>query len=166
MKVCFWHRNDRGRSRSPDKSSWGDRSKSFNRERSRSRSPDRAAPHQHSQGYSFHNAMMDRRGGSEHTKSFDRDRSRSRSPPKYERAPAYSFHQSMMDREKGSRNTHPSGGRSDRSPGQEWGGSPVSKFGNGRHGGSQSSFHGEEEEGMIPDEDTTHQDGGAYGVAE
>ncbi|KAI4350673.1 hypothetical protein L6164_005105 [Bauhinia variegata] len=170
---------DRGRShsRSPDRGSgWGDRSKSFHRDRSRSHSPDRhdrAPPHQSSSGYSFHKAMMERGGG---------DRDRSRSFNRDERAPASSFHQSMMARgqssppshhrsggesgkeEKSSRYTRRSSpsshgvGRSEKSPQRDWGRSP-----DGRYIGSHSSYHGEEEEGMIPDEEgMIPQDDSAY----
>ena len=81
--VILWYRNDRGRS--PDKgSSWSDRFKSVNRDRSRS--PDRAALPQHSQGGSFHKAMMERGGGGgDRNKSFNRDRSRSPSPHRQEK---------------------------------------------------------------------------------
>lgn len=194
----LWYRNDRGycghdmdtrgkydkgrsRSRSPDRSTWGDRSKSFNRDRSCSRSPDkhdRAVPHQHSQGYSFHNAMMERKGGND-----------DRAPPVREHSPVVSFHQSLIERGqssppsrqqqqqrvppynsdsckdyKGSRYTHSSYRTSSpSSPGREWGGSPRNRLDDGRYGGSYSSHHGEEEEGMIPDEP---QDDALYGVAD
>lgn len=147
----LWHRNDRGRS--PDKgSSWSDRFKTVNRDRSRSRSPDRGALPQHSQG-SFHKAMMERGGwDSDRNKSFHRDRSRSPSPHRQERAPAVgnSFHRSMIGQGQSSRARSPNrnspsslvGGRSNNSPPKEWGGS----VGDGRYGG-------EEEEGMIPEEE-------------
>ncbi|KAG4395654.1 hypothetical protein GLYMA_19G006000v4 [Glycine max] len=144
-------RNDRGRS--PDKgSSWSDRFKSVNRDRSRS--PDRAALPQHSQGGSFHKAMMERGGGGgDRNKSFNRDRSRSPSPHRQEKCPAvrdrspvYSFHQSMMGRGQSS----PSSQRQRaRSPHRN---SPPSQ-GDGRYAGSHSSYNGEVEEGMIPEEE-------------
>ncbi|CAJ1946695.1 unnamed protein product [Sphenostylis stenocarpa] len=160
------HRNDRGPS--PDKGSkWSDRFKSVNRERSRS--PDRAALSQHSQS-SFHKSMMDRGGwgDSDRNKSSNRDRSRSPSPYRQERiptvrerSPVHSFHRSMTGQGQSSprhrarspyRNSSPSqgGGRSNNnSPPKEWGGSS----GDGKFGGSHSSYNGEVEEGMIPEEE-------------
>ncbi|XP_020234704.1 DEAD-box ATP-dependent RNA helicase 46 [Cajanus cajan] len=135
------------RGRSPDKgSSWSDRFKSVSRDRSRSRSPDRAPVPQHSQSSSFHKAMMEHSGGwdSDINKSFNRDRSRSRSPHRpapapagRERSPVYSFHRSMMGQRAPEKNCRSN------SPPKEWG--------SGRH------FNGEEEEGMIPEEDTIYQ---------
>lgn len=146
-------RNDRGRSPERGGSSWSDRFKSGDRDRSRS--PDRAAPSQNTQ-FSFHQAMMERRGGdSDRSKSLNRDRSRSPGPHKQERAPAvregYSFHGSMMgqgqrdDSRKSARSPHrsspssPGGGRSNNNPQKGW-------------GGSHPSYNGEVEEGMIPEE--------------
>ncbi|KAG5056411.1 hypothetical protein JHK86_011407 [Glycine max] len=144
-------RNDRDRS--PDKgSSWRDRFKSVNRDRSRS--PNRAALPQHSQGGSFHKAMMERGGwDSDRNKSFNRDRSRSPSPHRQvkgpavrEHSPVYSFHRSMMGR-----------GQSSPSSQRQRACSPhrnsTPSQGDGRHGGSHSSYNGEVEEGMIPEEE-------------
>lgn len=76
----------------------------------------------------------------------DRGRSRSRSPNRYdrvpqarERSPVRSFHQAMMERSRSSHN-----GENAREP----------KNGGGFANGPHSSYLGEEEEGMIPqDED-------------
>ncbi|KAK7266065.1 hypothetical protein RIF29_18705 [Crotalaria pallida] len=91
------------------------------------------------------------RGGSSWSDRFkSRDRSRSpdrTAPPQSSRI---SFHQAMMERSGGGdsdRNksftsaSSPVGGRSNNSPKKDWG------------GGSYSNYNGEEEEGMIPDEE-------------
>ncbi|KAE8021522.1 hypothetical protein FH972_007406 [Carpinus fangiana] len=83
------------------------------------------------------------------SKSWNRDRSRSRSPDRYdrvpqarERSPVRSFHQAMMERNRSSQN-----GEATREP----------KDGGGFAKGPHSSYLGEEEEGMIPqDEDVMY----------
>lgn len=163
------------RSRSPD------RSRSFYRDRSRSRSPnrhERAAPP--SQGFSFHHAMMEHKGGSDHDKSFDQDRNRSRSPVKHDRAPSgqerspvYSFHQMMMERGQPSGSSRQQrvsdGSKDDRSSRYTYStyrtSSPSSPGGGMSEKGTRKEwgrsprgklddgrYGGEEEEGMIPDE--------------
>ncbi|KAI9078083.1 hypothetical protein K1719_040008 [Acacia pycnantha] len=144
-----------------------DGGRNFNRDRSRSPNRhEKAAPP--SQGFSFHQAMTERKGGSDHDKSFDHNRNRSRSPVKHDRAPSgrerspvYSFHEMMIKRgpSRHTFSTHPSspnGGVSDGNPR-----SPSNKLDDGRYGGANSSYLGEEEEGMI-----RHDDDASYGVAE
>ncbi|XP_028772285.1 DEAD-box ATP-dependent RNA helicase 46 isoform X2 [Neltuma alba] len=179
----------RSHSRSPD------RSRNFCRDRSRSRSPnrhERAAPP--SQGFSFHQAMMERRGGSDHDRSFDQDRNRSRSPVRHDRAPsgrerspAYSFHQMMMmergQQSASSRQQQRDVSKDDRSSrytcSSHWnsssssprGGvsdrSPRQEWGRSPRNKVDDGRYGEEEEGMIPDEGMMPQDDhAAYGVAD
>ncbi|XP_027357778.1 DEAD-box ATP-dependent RNA helicase 46 [Abrus precatorius] len=124
----------------------GDRNKSSNQDRSRSPSPYRQerapAGRERSPVYSFHRSMM---GQGQSSPSSHRHR-----PPHYGDESGKEERNSRYTRSP-HRNSPSSlgGGRTNNSPSKEWGGS----VGDGRYGGSHSSYNGEEEEGMIPDEE-------------
>ena len=129
----------------------------YDRGRSPSRSPERGSGWV-DRSKSFHSAMMEG-GSSDHdkTRSLNRERSRSHSrspsrqgwgPPARGHSPVYSFHRSMMarggsspQRQRRSSPPSPDGGRLDNNSRHDW-------------GKSHSSYKGEEEEGMIPDNGT------------
>ncbi|RDY08741.1 DEAD-box ATP-dependent RNA helicase 46, partial [Mucuna pruriens] len=125
-----------------------DRNKSFNRERSRSHSPHKQervpAVRERSPVYSFHRSMMSQGHSSPSTQRhrpphYSDDGSKEEKSSRYARSPNRNSPSSLLG--------GGGGGRSNNSPPtKEWGG-------DGRYGGSHSSYNGEVEEGMIPEEE-------------